>query len=206
MATAVVEKRDSISGFTYVHGVASCTVDDGAVRHVLSVVNHHSPDVDEHEEGNVGELLQREHKGEEVVRNRLRVAVERVESVGCKGSRHDPLVVRLVETSVDHGVVKTTVDPVDAEVGKGDEEGELEYNVPAAHVPGRVCGESVVDEGVAANLCDEPGRCQKGNDGHCMEGLLDFHAHLVFEIFGMLDGGLVENENVGETGADKIVD
>ena len=50
-----------------VHGVASGAIDDGAVCDIFTVVDHDSPDVDEHEESNVGELLQREEERENVV-------------------------------------------------------------------------------------------------------------------------------------------
>ena len=50
-----------------VHGVAGGSVDDGAVGDVFTVVDHDGPDVDEHEESNVGELLQREEEREDVV-------------------------------------------------------------------------------------------------------------------------------------------
>lgn len=114
-----------------VHCVAGSAVDDGAVSHVLAVVDHNGPDLDEAEENNVGELLQREQEWEQMVWNGLRVAIKWVEGVRGEWGWHDPLVVRLVEVFVDERVVKTTVDPVDAEIGEGDEEGELQERVPA---------------------------------------------------------------------------
>lgn len=118
-----------------VHGVASGAVDNRAVGNIFTVVDHDGPDVDEHEQSNVGELLQREEEGEDVVRQRLSVAVERVESVRGEWRRHDPLVVRLVQLLVNHGVVQAAVNPVDEEVGEADEEGELEKQVPATEIP-----------------------------------------------------------------------
>ena len=50
-----------------VHGVAGGAVDDGAVGDVFTVVDHDGPHVDEHEESNVGEFLQREEEREDVV-------------------------------------------------------------------------------------------------------------------------------------------
>lgn len=118
-----------------VHGVAGGAVDDRTVGDIFTVVDHDGPDVDEHEKSNVGELLQREDEGEDVVRQRLSVAVERVESVRGERRGHDPLVVRLVQLLVNHGVVQAAVNPVDEEVGEADEEGELEKQVPATKVP-----------------------------------------------------------------------
>ena len=40
-------------------------------------------------------------------------------------SRHDPFVVRLVQSLVNAGVVQTTMNPVDEEVGEEEEEREL---------------------------------------------------------------------------------
>ena len=109
-----------------VHGVAGGAVDDGRVGDVLAVVDHDGPDLDEGEEGDVGELLQREDEGEQVVGDGLGKAVERVEGVAGEGRGHDPLVVRLVQALVEELAVQGAVDPVDAEVGEGQEDGELD--------------------------------------------------------------------------------
>jgi len=85
--------------------VAGGTIDDGRVGNVLAVVDEDGPDVDEHEEQDVGDFVEGEEEGEEVVRGGLGEAVEWVEGVGGEGGRHDPLVVRLVERLVDPGVV-----------------------------------------------------------------------------------------------------
>jgi hypothetical protein len=88
-----------------VHGVASGAVDDRVVGNVFAVVDEHGPDVDEDEKRNVGELLEWEDEGKQMVRQALRISVKRVESVRCVRRRHDPLVVRLVEVLVDGFVV-----------------------------------------------------------------------------------------------------
>ena len=110
--------------------MAGGSVDDGRVGDVFAIVNHDGPDVDEHEQGDVGELLERQHEGEDVVWDGLSEAIERVEGVRGKGRRHDPLVVRLVQALVNHRVVQTAVDPVDEEVGEEQEQRELEEVVP----------------------------------------------------------------------------
>lgn len=56
-----------------------------------------------------------------MVRKTLSVAVGGVESVRGEGSRHDPLVMRLVDVLVDAGVVETAVNPVDSRVGEEEE-------------------------------------------------------------------------------------
>lgn len=53
-----------------------------------------------------------------MVGKRLSPTVDGVESVRGIGSRHDPLVVRLVKALVDQRMVKATVDEVDAGVGE----------------------------------------------------------------------------------------
>ena len=107
------------------HGVASCAIDDWAVSDVLTVVNQDSPDVDEGEEEDVGEFLQREQEREDVIGQGLSPAVQWVEGVRGVRRWHNPFVVRLVKGFVQTRVVETTVDPVDEEVGEEDEEGEL---------------------------------------------------------------------------------
>ena len=39
-------------------------VDDGGIRYVLAIVDEDCPDVDEDEESDVGEFLEREEEGE----------------------------------------------------------------------------------------------------------------------------------------------
>jgi hypothetical protein len=59
-------------------------------------------------------------------------------------------------------------------------------------------GGGIVDEAEATDFSDEEGDCEDGHDGDCLEGLLDFQAHLVLEIFGVLECGLVEDKDVAE--------
>lgn len=61
----------------------------------LTIVNHHRPAVDKDKHGNVQPFLHREEVHEQVVRYRLQVSVQRVEGMRSKGSRYNPLVVRL---------------------------------------------------------------------------------------------------------------
>jgi hypothetical protein len=137
-----------------VHGVAGGAVDDGGVGDVLAVVDEDGPDVDEDEEGDVGEFLEREEEGEEVVGQRLGEAVDRVEGVRGEGGGHDPLVVRFVQAFVDCRVVEGAVDPVDAEVGEEDEDGELEVVVQWEGGGGG----GIIELGVAADFGEEEWR------------------------------------------------
>ena len=123
-----------------------------------------------------------------------------MEGVACERRRHDPFVVRFVQTLVQEGMVQAAVDPVDAEVSEHNEERELNPVVGFAkdgEERVREVGRVVIDEAVAPDFGDEEG---DGEDSHYrdrLERLLDFHAHLIFEVFGVLEGGFVEDEEVG---------
>jgi len=91
-----------------------------------------------------------------VIWKRLGEAIERVESVAGVRRGHDPLVVGLVKCLVDHGVVQTSVNPIDEEVGKENEERKLEVVVERE---GSFV-ESVVEFGVAFDFENEARGCQ----------------------------------------------
>jgi hypothetical protein len=184
-----------------VHGVTSGAVDDRRVMCVLSVVNEDRPDVHEDEERNVGELLQREQKGEDVVGQTLCVAIHGVKSVRGKRCGHDPLVVRLVQRFVHALVVQTAVNPVDTEIGEAYKKWELNPVVPRSWT---LLG-CIVELRVAAYFSQEPWRCK---DSHNRKGdvcLLHFKLDLVLEVSWMGESCLIEDEEVGR-GREDIVD
>jgi hypothetical protein len=174
------------------HCVASSTVHDGAIGNVLAVMNEDSPEVDESEQKDVGHLLQGEEEGEDVVGHTLGPAVKRVESVRGVGTGHDPFVVRLVQGLVDARMVQAAVDPVDKEIGKADEEGELDETVERK----RLFSNGIVEFGVSADLKNKEWGCQQSHWGHGTHGLLDFQPNLVLEKFRVVVGCLVPNEDV----------
>lgn len=49
-----------------------------------------------------------------------------MECYGCVRCRHNPLMMWLVERLVDEGMVETSVDEVDTEVGEYEEHRELD--------------------------------------------------------------------------------
>lgn len=183
-----------------VNCVASGTVDDGRVVGILAVMDQDCPDVDEDEEGDVGELGEREDEGEDVVGEALCISICGVEGVRGEGSRHDPLVVWLVDVFVDLGVMEAAVDPVDAEIGEADEEGELRIVVPAARAI--LCG--IINLGVAADFEEEPGDGEDGHDGEGNVGLLHLEPNLVLEVLGVVESGLVEDEEVRKACEDEV--
>lgn len=180
--------------------VASSAVDDRVVAHKLAIVNQNCPEVDEYEQADEGDLLQRENEDEDVVWHTLSEAVERVEGVGGEWGGHDPLVVRLVQTLVDERVVKTSVDPVDAEVGKHEEQWELDPIVQGE----RSFVGLVVEFAVSADLGDHKGRKADGHQGHGLHGLLHFEFDLVAEVLGVLESLLVKDEEVRQGSENKV--
>ena len=69
------------------------------------LTDHHSPYVDEDEERNVGEFLQRKDEWKDVVWYTLRESVHWMESMAGERRGHNPLVVWLVNFLVDHGMM-----------------------------------------------------------------------------------------------------
>lgn len=110
--------------------MACGAVDNGRIRDVFAVVDQNRPDVDEDEKDHVGELLQREDEGKDVVWYGLREAIERMERMRRVWRGHDPFMVRLVEALVDERMVEASVYPVYAQIRKADEERELDEVVP----------------------------------------------------------------------------
>ena len=184
------------------HSVACGAIDDVGIRYVFAVVDEDGPDVYEDEEGDVGEFLEGEEEWEEVVWDALGEAVEWVECVRGVGRGHDPFVVGFVEGFVEAGVVEAAVDPVDQKVGEADEDGELEVVVEREGCVRRC----VVEFSVAADFKEEEGSGEDGHDGHGDHGLSDFEGDLVLEVFGVGDGGVIEDEEVGEGGAYEVED
>lgn len=79
-----------------VHRVAGCAIHDRAVGNVLAIVDEDGPKIDKPEQEDVGDFLQGEDEGKDVVRDTLGPAIEWMESVRSVGARHDPFVVGLV--------------------------------------------------------------------------------------------------------------
>ena len=65
---------------------------------------------------------------------------------------------------------------------------------------------AAVHAGVAADLEDEEGGGAEGEAGHGADGLADLEGDLVLEELGVLEGFLVEEEDVAEAGEGEVVD
>lgn len=156
-------------------------------------MNEHGPELNEQEESEVCKLLEREDEGEDVVWYRLHPAINRVECDRGVWSWHDPLVVWLVESLVNQRVVKTSVDPVDAEIGEDEEERELKVVI----VWHWFIREAVVELRVAKAFGQEEGHGKDRNERHGVYSLSDLHSDLILEELWVLEGRLIEHEDVG---------
>jgi hypothetical protein len=73
--------------------------------------------------------MRREQVDEHVIRQALKVAIQKVEGVRGERRARDEGVVRLVNKSVDRRMVQATMDPVDARVGEDQEQGDTEDGI-----------------------------------------------------------------------------
>lgn len=137
-----------------------------------------------------------------MVRYALGETVDGVESVAGVWSRHYPFVVRFVQGLVYPRVVQATVDPIDEEVCKANEERELEDVVE----PERCLSRRIVQFGMALHFADKEGDGEYSHDWERDRGLLDLQADLILKIFGVGEGGMVEDEEIGEGGANEVDD
>ena len=128
-----------------------------------------------------------------MVGHALREAIQRMESVACVWSRHDPFVMGFVENLVNLWVMQASVDPVDEEIGKDDKQGELHVVIQGKWLIGQI----IVEFSVAANLAEEEGRGENSHDWESNHGLADFKGDLVLEVFRVGKGGVVEDEDIG---------
>jgi len=97
----------------------------------IAIVNRYRPDIDTDVQKKIGELVHWKEKDIEVVGHALEKPVDWVERMACEWRRHLPLVVWLVQTTVEDAMVQPTMDPVDATVREQDERNNGEcYHEP----------------------------------------------------------------------------
>ena len=171
------------------HSVAGGSIHHWAVGDILPIVNENGPEVDKDKQEDIGQFLQRKDERKDVVWYALGPAVQWVEGMGGKRTRHDPLVMWFVQSLVDERVVQTTVNPVDEEISKTDKERKLQNAV----VRERLFGKAIVEFGVASDFENEEGSGQKCHWRHGTHRLLDFQRDLVFQKLGVLVGRFVPN-------------
>jgi len=100
----------------------------------------------------------------------LRPAVYRVESMTGKWRWHDPLVMWLMQSLVNHRMMQASVNPVNEAIRKEYEERELKDVVERER---GIC-RRVVEFGIAANLSEEERHGEESYAGHRTRRLLDF--------------------------------
>lgn len=185
-----------------VKGVMRWTVDDlfeWRVADHVRVVDQDTPKVDENEEADRNNAVEREDEGEDVVRQRLSVAVERVEGVAGVRCRDEPLVVWLVDVLVESGVVLESVNPVNEEIGEHQEKRNGKHCVAPA-----VVRNIVVELAVSSNFQHKPWDGQEVKWQESAHGRLDLETDLVLEEAWVLLHLLVEDVFVGETGKGEV--
>lgn len=180
--------------------MASGAVDNWIIAHKFAVVNQNGPEVDENEQADEGNLLAGEQEDEDVVWHTLSEAVEGMEGVGGERRWHDPLVMGLVQTLVDERVVETTMDPVNTEIGEHEEQRVLEPVVQRE----RSLMSLVEELAIAANFSDHEWREENRHQGHGFHGLLHFQSDLVAEVLRVLEGLLVEDEEVRQGSENEV--
>lgn len=90
-----------------------------------SLTDEDSPEVNEDEEGNICEFLQWEYEWEDVIWYTLRKAIHGVEGVASVRCWHDPFMMWFVQRPVYHGMMQSSVDPVNAQIRETYEQRKL---------------------------------------------------------------------------------
>lgn len=103
-----------------------------------------------------------------MIRYTLGETVEGVKGMARVWGGHDPFVMRFMQGFVYSGVMQTSMDPVNEEVGEANEQGELEDVV----YPERGVGRGIVQFGVSLDFTDEKRDGKDGHDGKGLECLL----------------------------------
>lgn len=152
------------------------------------------PDIDECKQNDVGNLVQGENEWENVIGYALSETVKRVESMAGVRGGHNPLVMRFMKGLVDSRMMQASMNPIYEEVGEGEEKGELDKIVEPE---GRI-SRGIVQFGISSNFAHEKRNGEDGHDGKSNACLLYLQANLIFEVFGMGEGGVVKDEKVGE--------
>lgn len=132
------------------------------LKAVWNLTDEDRPDVDESEEGNVSKLLKWEHEWENMVWHTLSKPIQRVEGMAGIRSRHDPLVMGLVQCLVNLGMVQTPVDPINAQIGEADKQRELQDVVESEGSIRR----GIIKLAIAAHFDEETRGREEGHYGH----------------------------------------
>lgn len=182
------------------HRMTRRPIQDRAIRHILPIMNKHRPQLHKKEQRQIAELLQWENERKHMVRHTLQPPINRMERHARIRSRHNPFMVRFMQTLINQRVMQTAMDEINTEIRKQQEERELQVIV----ISEWFIGEGIVEFGVPPYFGEEEGGGEDGDEGHGVDGLADLHPYLVFEEFGVFEGCFVEDEDVGEGGDDEV--
>jgi hypothetical protein len=109
-------------------------------------------------------------------------------------------VVGFVDVLVNARMVQASVNPVDTEIGEDEEEWVLGPVVPACWAFG-CC---IIQLRVAAYFSQKPGHGQDCHYGEGDVGLLHLELDLILEVSRVVEGRLVEDEEVGQSGEKEV--
>jgi len=156
-------------------------------------VDHDRPNVDNDKQAEIKVLVEREEENEEVIGQRLHVAVKGMKGVRCVRSRNDPLVMGLVESLINPRNVQPAMDPVDAHIGEEEEEENREGPVRDA-----VVADVVVKPRVALDLTPKPRKGKEGETRDGREGAFELEADLVLEKTRVLHLIVIVEKEIGK--------
>lgn len=145
-------------------------------RNHVTVMNQDRPDLHEDEHDQVKVPLHRADEDEDVVRQRLHEPVGRVESECCPRSRHNPLVVWLMDVLVHAWVVLQPVNPVNGDIIEGDIQQCRDcYPCPA------ILADISVEKTLSPYLGEKDGKRHQVDPRDSVHGRSDFLADLVLQ-------------------------
>jgi len=134
-----------------------------------------------------------------LVRKGLDISIKRVESQSSPRSRHDPLVVRLVDVLVDTGVVLDAMNPVDADIVENHVQSSgSEQPWPA------IVADIGIKQALATDLSEEPRQRQDVDERDGSHGRLNFQLNLVLQESRVVFKASVENEVVRKRAENKV--
>jgi len=178
----------------------SAGVDDFGSKHIVAIVNHDRPDVNEHEDGNIEPLLHGNNVYKQMVRNRLSITIKRMESMGSERGRDDPLVVGLVETLVKDRVMEPTVDPIDTKIGEHKEGSNTEEHIGDTSIGLGI----TIKLGITLNFTPEPWDSEQNEARNSLDSTIDFQTNLVLQELWMLHNFMIEQNEVGKASSSQV--
>lgn len=175
------------------HSVTCGTVNHWVSGQVLTVMDHHGPEVHKREQDQITELVKWEKEWVDVIWQGLTVTINWVEGMRCKWSCNQPLVMWLMKHLVNTWPVKPSMDQVDTKVGKHDER----WVLPEDRIPTTTDGINIpIKLRVTLQLEEEPWHRESNHLWDRGEGHFHLKGHLVLQVSWMVEDGLVKDKQV----------